>query len=159
MKLKAFLLALVACALCCSCGKDNSVGPEPVNPLSHDERPTDWNVDLSRRDPAFSMTMTVEVSLPDFPQFEVTQQDLMAAFMCGTCRCSQPPVKLGGGKALFFLNVVGMTTDDPDAEKAVTLRYYSEALHHIFTIQAEVYFQNGEILGSPSTPYKPVWKR
>lgn len=167
MRYKDIIRLFIAATAFCACGGDDAVLPdepsEPTKPeeeepeLREDERPTDWVVDMNLWDPAYSMTLTVEVALPDYAQHEVHSGDMMAAFMCGRCRSCQPPVTKDG-KTLFFLNVIGMTTDNPDEDKQVEIKYYSATLKHIFTTEAKVAFINGEIKGTPSNPYKPTWK-
>lgn len=159
MKTNKIILIFLAAALSCACSKDNdSVEVEtPVEDiLAVNPRPMDWTVDKSMWDPSFSMTLTVEVSLPEFPEFVVDKEDMMAAFMCDKCRSVQSPVIIDN-RALFFLNVIGMTTDNPDEEKFVTLKYYSTRLQHIFTAQSTIRFENGARMGTTSSPYAPEW--
>lgn len=168
------MLAITAVALLCACGDADDIGAEqktdPASPpvaesdtLTFDARPQ-WDVTVPIDPTQSSMTLTVQLSdvvveglHGTIWTFQPKDDDLVAAFIGDECRGKTSPITLQ--KVLFFLPIGATDQDDPDAAPTVTVKYYSSALHHIFTLKEKIIFKKGVSLGKPDNPLFYSWEK
>lgn len=131
-------VAIIATLLLSACSNsDEDTGltpPTPVNPDSvmpspaegNDQRPA-WKAPDNPRSYE-GMTMTVQIGLQKELLSYVSQEDLVCAMLSGEVRAVSG-VKETGGQYYFPLSILGNS-----GEGAVTLKYYCDKLHRIFTV-------------------------
>ena len=167
---RVFYLALVMglAFLCGSCCKDD---PQPETPaddsgsqterveLEPQARPTDWVVVSEGIDPQSTMTADVAINLSHLGHtYESDPQDLMAAFVDGSCRAVAAPwTDEAQARAVFALTIKRLM--DEDSQKPVVLKFYSERLHHIFTSATTFAYEGEGRMGTLQQPYEPVWNK
>lgn len=177
---RRYYLIVILCLIISSCvGEDDEVSQhiEPItqddtthveptptaatDTLSFDERPS-WSV-ITATDPTqSSMTLTILLTgitvrgnnntqwtfIPD-------ESDLVAAFVHDECRGLTSPKVYDS--TLAFLPVAVAEGDSPDDKLSVVLKYYSSKLHHIFTVNDNIIFTQGQSFGSPTNPLVFSW--
>ena len=124
MGLGLMLLALVVGA----CGSDDDIQDPVPSYLTtgSDQRPTDWIAPV----PSLygGITMAVQVQLGDTLAYFQSSGDLMCAKIAGEVRAVTMPF-VNGTVTYFPLSIVGEGDD-----KTVSLHYYCDRLHRIFSI-------------------------
>jgi len=128
MTMKKTILAIAALAfMAWGCSSDSDNPQTPSTPIEEgtDARPT-WatpNYDL------YEQTMTIEVQLQDTLKPYATANDLMAVMADSEVRGISSPVPYEG-QWIFPVIVASNNGGEP-----LSLSYYSDKLHRIFTIQ------------------------
>ena len=153
-----FALTSVFCA--CSKDDDDSKGKGSDIELEEQMRPTDWVTVSQDIDLQSTMIADVAVDITSMGlAYECNEQDLMAAFIDGTCRAVAAPVMDDEGKPmnLFALTIKKLENDNSGAP--VTLKFYSSKLRHVFTISAPFPYVAEGMQGSVQNPYKPTWTK
>lgn len=153
-----FALTSVFCA--CSKDDDDNNGKGSDIELEEQMRPTDWVAVSQGIDLQSTMIADVAVELTSLGlAYECNEQDLMTAFIDGTCRAVAAPLMDEEGKPmnLFALTVKKLEADTPNAP--VTLKFYSAKLRHVFTISAPFPYVAEGMQGSVQNPYKPTWTK
>lgn len=155
---KRFLIPFLLVALCCAlsaCNSDDDNGGGFEQQL----RPTDWKPVSENIDLQSTMTADVAVDLSQLgAKYQSDEQDLMAAFIDGTCRATASPiVDEEDGSVMFALTIKKLTTDQSGAP--ITLKFYSAKLKHIFTISSPFPYVAEGSYGTVSDPQKPQWKK
>lgn len=167
-KTALLLLLLPLSLITAGCGGDGGDIPEPEpDTLSHDARPTDWVRVGENIDPFVSLSLTI--ARPDLSRYEAPadsgtwDEDLMATFVGGTCRGVSAPFQNStttAGGIIFMPAVAALTTDDADAVKTVTIRYYCARLRHIFTAISPYPLKNDiEAYGTRTSPLELTWNK
>ena len=153
--LQALLLTIVAAIAITACGgssdDDNDPTPQPTptpTPVI-EERPTTWVAPTSDVYLPSSMTMTIQPA----DSFKVSSQDLIAAFINGTCRAVASPQKSN----LFYLTIRLLNSDDQTTTLPVSLRYYSASRQRIYYSADAINFVGDADYGSPTQPYIPLF--
>lgn len=160
------LFCAVLCGLFCACSKDDD--KEDVNggggsvsktDLEVQAAPTDWipigdNIDLQS-----TMTADVAIDLSNLGlTYEYDKDDLMAAFINGTCRAvASPFVDEADSTVMFALTIKKL--EDESTGGDVTLRFYSAKLRHIFTMANTFPYGAESRYGSVQNPVKPIWTK
>jgi len=156
LKHVALILLTAGCVLLAACSSGSDDDSTTVS-LTTDQRPTNWvavNTDVDLRT---TMTIDASVDLSNmYLKYEAKPNDIMAAFVEGTCRAVATPQTDDSGNTIYFLTVKRLTTDPSDAK--VTLKFYSAQHSHIFTASPITYQPDG-ILGTYDEPYKPTWNK
>jgi hypothetical protein len=154
MTMKKTILAIAALAFMawgCSSGSDDTTTTPPVPEQKEiaagtDARPAwvapDYNL--------YEQLMYVEVQLEDKLQTYASANDLMAAMIGNEVRGLAAPMQ-EGGRWLFPMNMVS----DESGVK-VSLAYYCDKLHRIFTIDWTTFDANMAPTGE-SAVYKPTF--
>ncbi|MBO6190090.1 MAG: hypothetical protein J6N92_04675 [Alloprevotella sp.] len=125
---KLHLFSLCFCLLAlAACGSDDE--PVPTTPVylqqGGDVRPTSWQApDYS----LFELTMSVQVQLGDTLAHYQSEQDLMCAKVDNEVRAVTGP-RTTMNVVYFPLTIAGN-----GSERTITLQYYCDRLHRIFTI-------------------------
>lgn len=158
---KTFHLPLLLCAvvscLLCACSKDEEHGGG--GGLEIDARPTNWVAISTGIDPQSTMTADVAVDLSTIGlTYESDKEDLMAAFVNGTCRAVAAPMEESGEPTGVFALTIKKLENDPSGT-SVTLKLYSAKLRHVFTISSTFNYVAEGRYGTVSNPIKPVWQR
>lgn len=123
----------------------------PMGGINAVAPPTDWVV---REDLNPTTAQPVVVTAEGLPA-EVTDKDLLAAFIGDQCHAVASPVI--DGERTFFTLVV-MAANDAEGTQQVELRYYSAATHYIYVAEAFT-LSPGERLGSLTDGgYLPRWR-
>ncbi len=149
MIMKKSIIALAALALVawgCSSGEDESQPQSAEISIGTDVRP-DWqgpNFDL------YEQIMKVEVQIQDTLTQYVSEADLLCATINGEVRGVAAPRKVED-KWLF-----PMTIASNDADVAVSLSYYCDQLHRIYTIAWTTFDASVAPTGTNGI-YKPVF--
>ncbi len=155
------ILCLGLSSVFCACSKDDDVsnGTGSGTELEEQARPTDWVAVSQGVDLQSTMIADVTVDLTSLGlTYEGNEQDLMAAFIDGTCRSvSSPVMDEGKPMNLFALTIKKLEKDAPNAP--ITLKFYSAKLRHTFTIASPFPYMAEGSYGSVQTPEKPVWTR
>ena len=113
-----------------------------------------WTV----RPSAYEQTMTITASVFIEPQDHPSdgRADKVAAFVDGEVRGVAEAEQVGDAN-LFFLTVHG---DPPDADRALTLRYYDAATDRVFpTDEVELSFRANAVEGAPGDPVSVMARR
>lgn len=127
--MKKVLLAIAALAfMAWGCGSDSS--DEEITPAylqaGSDVRPTTWVApDYS----LYELTMSVQVQLGDSLAAYQSRADLMCATVNGDMRAVTQPMS-NMGIVYYPLTIAGNGN-----EQMITLRYYCDRLHRIYTIE------------------------
>ena len=161
-KFCSLLFLAVLCGVCCSCSKEEEPAdpgmPEPTEKkLEVQDRPTDWIVVTEGVD--LQSTMIADVAINRTPmglEYESDKQDLMAAFVDGSCRAVAAPwTDEATGKVVFPLTIKKLWGEDTG--KDVWLKFYSAKLRHIFTCEKPLKYEDESSYGSLENPYQPTW--
>jgi hypothetical protein len=125
--------------------------PDPEAPsiqTGSDERPTAWNQpDYSR----YGLTMSVQVELGDTLARYQSSRDLMCATIGGEVRAVTAPMETGG--VIYYpLSIAG---DGEDL--VVSLHYYCDRLHRIYTINNWAQFNAAVAPTGSSGIYRPCF--
>ena len=118
------LLSLLLFLSCSSDSDDTNTSDQQVIAEGTDERP-DWQAPLYT---AFEQTMSVQILMQRELEPYVTSEDLLCATIDGEVRGLTPPSQ--EGTTLFF----PLTVASNGGGVTVTLSYYCDKLHRIFTI-------------------------
>ena len=121
-----FMLLLLAPLMLGACSSDSD-DPQPEKTLltvGADSRPTWTAPDYS----LFELTMSVQVQLQDTLQTYQSDGDLMCAVFEDEVRAVSSPMHTGD-ITYFPLTIAG------NGEGAVTIRYYCDQLHRIYTLE------------------------
>ncbi len=157
-----FLLCAVICSIFCACSKDDDDhggGGNGGNDLEEQACPSDWEPVKEGVDLQSTMIADVAVNLSSLGlNYQVDEQDMMAAFVNGTCRAvSSPFVDEDVASVMFALTIQKLETDESGA--LVTLKFYSAKLRHIFTISSPFAYVAEGSYGTVQNPQKPEWKK
>ena len=127
--------------------KGNSEDPE--NRKGNVPRPTDWVVPTEYD---YSSSMTAIVRLPDALNSTQQAEDLLAAFDAGghCLGVASPSTENGAEKGLFFLYI---TAPADEAERNITLRYWSAHWTNIFTHTNAFVFATDARQGTMDSPF------
>ncbi len=137
-------VALCATLLLAACSSDGDSPSEPKKPeektdtvpaMGNDQRP-DWQVVTFEKGQYENIPMTVQIRLQEVLLNYISENDLMNARLNGTVRAVTPPLSTGG-EYYFPLSIIGSTS-----EGSVTLQYYCDKLHRIFTVSDWQAFDN-----------------
>ena len=145
LRVGLMLLALVVGA----CGSDDDIQEPVPNYLTTgtDQRPTDWTA------PAPSLyggiTMAVQVELGDTLAYFQSSADLMCAKIGNEVRAVTTPF-INGTVTYFPLSIVGEGDDI-----TVSLHYYCDRLHRIFSITNWATFDINASPTGESKMYRP----
>ena len=151
MKLKFLILGLVLC-MAWSCSKDSDNDAENTPPSSSsltpgsDERPTNWTFNDNRQ---YELRMTVQVQLGDTLVNFQSGQDLMCATINGEVRAVTGP-NVTGGEVYYPLIIF-----DNAGNNNVSLSYYCDSLHRIYTITNWAAFDTSAAPTGTSGIYRP----
>lgn len=166
-KLLSFVLLVAWTPLLTSCGSDDPVTPsggtEEKTELEEQARPTDWVVVSEGIDLQSTMIADVEVDLSALDLTYVSDsQDMMAAYIDGTCRavatCVTGNADADGNEPVVFpLTIKKLETDKADAQ--ITLKLYSARLKHVFTASQTFSYVADGMQGTMEEPYKPQWTK
>lgn len=163
MKNKLMILASCVLLLCATGCKKDKNKKDDNTPISNSETlvgkvsAPSWTAS-SDYDYNSSMTAIVKVNLAEqFPDrasdFELTGNDMLAAFIDGQCvGVSQPQ------DGLFFLFITEPVTASSTSGKQVTLRYYSAHYKNLFEAADVFPFENDARQGTVTEPYVPELK-
>lgn len=152
MKHRLFPVALLAVAITIAfqaCSSDDD--PEaPTVPsfltAGTDQRPLSWQVPDYRQ---FELTMSLQVQLGDTLAHFQSRQDLICVVINNEVRAvSGPQTTLG--EVYFPLTIAGN-----GSEGAMTLNYYCDTLHRIYTIPNWAAFNPGAAPTGESGIYRP----
>ena len=116
-----------------------------------------WAVDESAFEVDITTSMTITMRITGFAH-DVTDNDMVAAFAGDECRGTATPIdEEDVADGIFLLNVLASTADTDDSSPSITLRYYSDAAHEVYTSTVIPYQKDGR-LGTIDAPYVPTWK-
>lgn len=152
MKIKYLVLSLVMCvAWSCSSDSDNESSTPPSPAASslvpgNDERPTNWTFNDNRQ---YELRMTVQVQLGDTLANYQTSQDLMCATINGEVRAVAEPSETGG--VVYYPLIIF----DNVGDNYVSLSYYCDSLHRIYTINDWARFDTSAAPTGNSGIYRP----
>ena len=107
--------------------------------------PDSWT--LNEQDFANSMTYTVRVDLP--AGLMATEEDMLGAFVDGTCRGVVNPIQLADDDAFYFLLLI---YSNETAGEQVTLQYYNAARDEVFELSGTYDFVSEQVVGTFSNP-------
>ena len=129
-----------------------SCGDEEITPASlqkgSDVRPTTWTIpDYS----LFGLTMSVQVQLGDTLANYQSSQDLMCATINGEVRAATKPM-VNGVTTYYPLSIAGN-----GEEQMVSLHYYCDRLHRIYTISNWAPFNASAAPTGDSGIYRPCF--
>ena len=129
-----------------------SCGDEEITPASllkgSDVRPTTWTVpDYS----LYGLTMSVQVELGDTLASYQSSQDLMCATINGEIRAVTKPM-VNGVSTYYPLSIAGN-----GEEQVVSLHYYCDRLHRIYTISNWALFNASAAPTGDSGIYRPCF--
>jgi len=150
ISIKILALCSLAFALTMSgCKKDKENESETL--MSNIAKPN-WTAP-AKYDYNSSMTAIVRISFDEqYPElavdYQLNENDLLAAFIDGTCVGVATP---DTEKGLFFLYITGLDSDSG----MVTLKYYSTHYKNLFAAKFAFEFQNNAMLGTVAEPYVP----
>ena len=158
MKNKLMILASCVLLLCATGCKKDKNKKDDNTPISKEETlmgkvsAPSWKAS-SDYDYNSSMTAVVKIDLAEqFPDkasgFELTNNDMLAAFIDGQCVGVSKPEE-----GLFFLFITEPVTAGND--KQVTLRYYSAHYKNLFEATNVFPFENDARQGTVMEPYVP----
>ena len=147
--MKKKLMVIASCALllfAAGCKKDGQNAPDSF--IGDVASPT-WTVPEAY-DYTSSMTAVVKVDLKaQYPgkaaDWQLNDNDILAAFSGDNCVGASSP-----NEGLFFLTIV-------DAEKNITLRYYSVQYKNLFEARDVFPFHNDDHLGTIAEPLVPTF--
>ncbi|MBR1713282.1 MAG: hypothetical protein IJ722_07750 [Alloprevotella sp.] len=151
MNYRHLLAACLAAVTLSSCHSDDD-GPASRTPVylleGTDARPTTWEApDYS----LFELTMSVQVQLGDTLASLQSTQDLMCATINGDVRAVTGS-KTTMGEVYFPLTIAGN-----GGEKTVTLMYYCDRLHRIYTLTNWTNFNASAAPTGESGLYRPCF--
>lgn len=127
MKPKYLLILLASLALCACSSDEGEVEVTPSFLLQGtDARPTSW---IAPDYSLYELTMSVQVQLGDTLVKFQSEQDLMCATIAGEVRAVEGP-RSTMGEVYYPLVIAGN-----GSEQSITLHYYCDRLHRIYTIQ------------------------
>lgn len=119
-----------------------------------------WMIDWTSNDPAPQWTspnakeyenwMIIMVRLEDELAATASEDDLMAAFINGELRSFNKPAKdtegnISGDGVKFIIKILG--NEKPEKRVAYSLKYYSQNLKQMFTLEDVDYFVNEKVWG------------
>lgn len=133
-----------------SCGDDEVTPAVSYLQTGSDQRPTDWT------EPNYSLyglTMSVQVQLGDTLAKYQSSQDLMCATINGEVRAVATPMETGG-EVYFPLSIASNGED-----QMVSLRYYCDRLHRIYTIQDWAIFNASAAPTGNNGIYRPCFTK
>ena len=150
------LLLLSALALVATgCGSDSDSEPTPaptpepeptyLTPGS-DERPTTW---LQPTTADYELWMSLQVQLGDELADYQSAADLVCATIKGQVRAATSPMTTGD--VVYFPLTIG----SDEGDQTVTLQYYCDRLHRIYTIANWAAFKEGIAPIGESGIYRP----
>ena len=144
--MKKILLAIAALAfMAWGCSSDEDVTPAWLQQGS-DARPTTWTApDYS----LYELTMSLQVQLGDALAAYQSNADLMCATVNGEVRAVTPPMS-NMGIVYYPLTIVGNSNN-----QMVSLHYYCDRLHRIYTINNWAQFDPSTIPTGESGIYRP----
>ena len=152
MKIKYLFLSIVMCvAWSCSSDSDEE-SSTPSSPASsslvpgNDERPTNWTFNDNRQ---YELRMTVQVQLGDTLANYQSGQDLMCATINGEVRAVAEPSETGG--VVYYPLIIF----DNGGDSNVSLSYYCDSLHRIYTINDWARFDTSAAPTGNSGIYRP----
>ena len=151
MKHKVLAMAVIAMVLTCTfaaCSSDDDAEASTPEILTSGtaQRPIDWQAPDYRK---FEFTMSLQVQLGDTLANFQSKQDLMCVIINNEIRAvSGPQTTLG--EVYFPLTIAGNGGED-----AMTLSYYCDNLHRIFTIRNWTSFNPGIAPTGDNAIYRP----
>ena len=120
-----YMLLLTALTFMVGSCSDDDESTEPTEPIIEDVRPTNW---IAPDASLYELRMTVQVELGDTLAAYQGEQDLMCATIDGEVRAVTIPHKTG--KTIYYpLFILDNRTGG-----TVSLHYYCDRLHRIYTI-------------------------
>ena len=150
MKRLFYLAGVAICATlllgACS-SSDDDTPAHPVNmelKQGNDARPS-WQAPDYRR--FEGMTMSIQIGLQKELLPYLSGNDLMCAMLAGEVRAVTPPYETGN-QYYFPLSILGNSS-----EGSVTLKYYCDKLHRIFTVSDWKEFDSSIEPTIDGTPY------
>lgn len=143
-------MAAVSFSACSDKSSDTAETIEEIKPEPRPNWQTPTNLHYS------SMTVLLdEQALP--ADVEISEDDLLGAFVGDQCRGFIEPIKDVDGRYRFYLLVNATTDDVNNKNMKVELRYYSAQKARIYTAQPFAFEYDGR-LGTISKSYVPNWK-
>lgn len=147
-----------------------SAGPVPA------EAPTNWTVEFTggveapewnvvKPNPmavpewkapdmyVYPASMTAVIRMSEYIQPDVTENDIIGAFIDGECRGLGSAIKNADGEILFLMQIKASLSE----KRKVEFRFYSTKKQELFTTGEVVNFEADESLGSIDNPYTMTW--
>lgn len=147
-----------------------SAGPVPA------DAPTDWTVEFtggvatpewkvveavpmsapSWEEPdmyVYPASMTVVIRMSEYIQPDVTEQDILGAFIGGECRGLGSTFQNADGETLFLIQVKAAQSEMGKVE----FRFFSAKKQELFVTSDEIVFEADTTLGSVDAPYSLTW--
>ena len=147
-------VALVATLLLTACSSDGDNTPTPPTPPTPEKTEPAEGTDLrpTWQAPDYSafegMTMVVQIGIQEELQPYVSANDLMCAQLKGEVR-ALGTLHETAGQYYFPLSILGNSS-----EGAVTLKYYCDKLHRIFTVEGWKKFDSTILPTQGGEPYE-----
>ena len=133
-----------------SCGNDEVEPTVSYLQTGSDQRPANWTEpDYS----LYGLTMSVQVELGDTLAKYQSSQDLMCATINGEVRAVTAPMETGG-EVYFPLSIASNGED-----QMVSLHYYCDRLHRIYTIQDWAIFNASAAPTGNNGIYRPCFTK
>lgn len=147
--MRKLLLMALPCLLLLGAAGCKGTDNEPESKKGTVSRPTDW---VAPTDYDYSSSMTAVVRLPEALQATEQAEDLLAAFDAGghCLGVASPSSESGVEKGLFFLYI---TAPADEADRSITLRYWSAHWTNIFTQTDAFVFATDAMQGTIDQPF------
>ena len=127
-------------------GKDTSAKGSVSSPS--------WMANTDDIDP--TNFMMISICADDLPVQNVSEADLMAAFVDDDCRAVVKYKEEQNGSMYYHLLVNSKTADEQKSSVQIVLQYYSNDMKKIYATPS-ITFDVGTSLGGFTTSFKPTW--